>query len=428
MNTRNDQGNIERVHAALIEGSRVITDSREAREGDIFIALEGERHDGNRFAGEALARGARLVVVNERAGEGERRVVARDTLRFLQQLASHHRRYLGIPVLAITGTNGKTTTKELCNAALSRAFNTVATRGNLNNHIGVPLTLLEMTVSTRVGIVEMGANHPGEIAALCLLAAPDFGIITNIGDAHLEGFGSRENIARAKGELYDFIRARGGTLFVNERDERLARMASGIPSVRYSGQVTGLYPYLTCDASTSLGSLSTRTRLTGGYNADNVAAAVAVGLYFGADPLATRQAIEEYCPSNLRSQLLRGARNTVVLDAYNANPSSMRAAIAHFAGMPGENKLLVLGEMLELGEHAGREHAALLEWIAVHCPCRALLVGEAFAGAGNGYPLARCFPDTSALVDHLRREPLSSSLVLVKGSRGNKLEQIIEYL
>ncbi|MDR0765470.1 MAG: UDP-N-acetylmuramoyl-tripeptide--D-alanyl-D-alanine ligase [Odoribacteraceae bacterium] len=428
MNTREERDSIEKVHAALVEGSRVITDSRAVQEGDIFIALEGERHDGNRFAGEALARGARLAVVNERAAGGERRVATRDTTRFLQQLAGHHRRYLGIPVLAITGTNGKTTTKELCHAALSRAFVATATRGNLNNHIGVPLTLLEMNASTRVGIVEMGANHPGEIAASCAVAAPDLGIITNVGDAHLEGFGSRENVARAKGELYDFIRARGGTVFVTARDEQLARMARGITTVTYSGTATALYPYLACDAVTSRGQLSTGTRLVGEYNADNVAAAVAVALYFGVTPVAAREAIEGYSPSNLRSQLFQGARNTVVLDAYNANPGSMRAAIAHFAGMPGENKLLVLGEMLELGEHAAREHEALLEWVATVCPCRVLLVGRSFEAAGDGRAFARWFPDTAALVDYLRRAPVSSSLVLVKGSRGNALEQIVECL
>jgi UDP-N-acetylmuramoyl-tripeptide--D-alanyl-D-alanine ligase len=415
---------IEKVHEAVVEGSRVSTDSREVGEGDVFIALEGERFDGNRFAEEALEKGARWVVTRE--GDGERRVGVGDTTRFLQQLAARHRRYLGIPVLAITGTNGKTTTKELCHAVLSRVFPTVATRGNLNNHIGVPLTLLEMNAETRIGIVEMGANHPGEIAASCILASPELGVITNIGDAHLEGFGSRENIIRAKGELYDYLRERGGMVFVNERDELLTRLSAGIPSARYSGAVVDRYPYLTCEVPAPGGTLAIHTRLVGGYNLDNVAAAMAVGLYFGVDPSVARDAIESYTPSNLRSQLVRGARNTIILDAYNANPSSMREAIGHFAGMPGDNKLLVLGEMLELGGRSEHEHEALLEWIAVACPCRVLLVGHSFEGPGNNSTFARWFPDAEALIEELRR--VDSCLVLVKGSRGNKLEQVIEYL
>ncbi|MDR2130895.1 MAG: UDP-N-acetylmuramoyl-tripeptide--D-alanyl-D-alanine ligase [Odoribacteraceae bacterium] len=419
---------IEHVYAVFREGGKVVIDSREVKEGDIFVAIQGEHRDGNLFAGQAIQQGARCVVVSETAGAGERRVVVPDTLLFLQQLARYHRRRLAIPLLGITGTNGKTTTKELCQAVLSRKCNTVATRGNLNNHLGVPLTLLSMDASTRFGIVEMGANHPGEIAALCAIAEPDYGLITNIGQAHLEGFGCRENIIRAKNELYDFVRARGGLLFVNARDELLVRLARGIPAVRYTGEVKQLYPYLTCDAELPAGHLYIRTRLTGGYNLDNVMAAVAVGLYFGVDPLLVRDAIEAYVPSNLRSQLVRGLRNTIVLDAYNANPDSMRAAISHFAGMPGENKLLVLGEMLELGDHSPGEHAGLLEWIAGECPSPLWLVGRSFEKPASDYPLARWFPDTGALVEFLRREPLSSSLILVKGSRGNRLEQIVEYL
>ena len=419
---------IERVHEALREGCRVTTDSRDTREGDIFIALPGERHDGNTFAGEAIERGARLAVVNETAGKGERFVTVPDTTRFLQLLARHNRRYLGIPILAITGTNGKTTTKELCRAILSRKFNTVATRGNLNNHIGVPLTILDMNASTSLGIVEMGANHPGEIKVSCDIAGPTHGMITNIGVAHLEGFGSRERIIDAKGELYDFIRTRGGTLFVNARDELLSRLSRGIPTITYGGEVTGQYPFLSCDAGTPARRLHARTRLVGDYNLDNVAAAIAVGTCFDVDPIEITRAIEEYVPSNMRSQLVETARNTIVADAYNANPTSARAAITHFAGMPGKNKTIILGEMLELGERSIEEHDGLLRWIAGVCPCSLLLVGRSFEPLKKGYPRARWFPDARALASYLRRVPLDSSLVLLKGSRGNKLEQLIEYL
>jgi UDP-N-acetylmuramoyl-tripeptide--D-alanyl-D-alanine ligase len=380
-------------------------------------------------------RGVEEGAVDDGAVEGERRVVVRDTLLFLQQLARHHRRRLGIPILGITGTNGKTTTKELCHAVLSRAFNTAATRGNLNNHIGVPLTLLSMGPSTRLGIVEMGANHPGEIRALCAIAGPDHGIITNIGEAHLEGFGSREAIIRAKNELYDFIRDRGGTLFVNGRDALLARLSRGIPSVTYggegcfaSGEVKQLYPYLTCDMNTPRGHLYIRTRLIGGYNLDNVMAAVAVGLHFGVDPLLIREAIEGYTPSNLRSQLLQSGSNTIILDAYNANPSSMRVAIDHFAGMPGENKLLILGEMRELGDQSERAHADLLAWIEAAGLHRVILVGQSFETLKNNHTFARWFQDTGALMEFLKQHPVHSSLILIKGSRGNKLEHVVEYL
>jgi UDP-N-acetylmuramoyl-tripeptide--D-alanyl-D-alanine ligase len=432
----NMENSIEHVYATFRESGRVITDSRETREGDIFIALAGEHHDGNHFADEALARGARLAVVNETGGKGAGRVAVPDTLRFLQLLARHHRRHLHVPLLAITGTNGKTTTKELCRAVLSRKYRVTATRGNLNNHIGVPLTLLEMDDATDVGIVEMGANHPGEIATACDLAAPTLGLITNIGRAHLEGFGSSENVVRAKNELYSYIRVHGGTLLVNGHDELLARLSRGIPSVVYGvegaiarGKVTGQYPCLACDVETRAGRFPVSTRLAGGYNLDNVVAAFAAGLHLGVEPGEAREAIEAYTPSNARSQLVQGARdNTILLDAYNANPSSMRAAIAHFAGMPSDNKVLVLGEMLELGERTGDEHAGMLAWIAGTCPCRVLLVGRSFEGLKDNYTFTRWFPDTGALVEHLRREPVASSLVLVKGSRGNKLEQVVEYL
>jgi UDP-N-acetylmuramoyl-tripeptide--D-alanyl-D-alanine ligase len=426
---------IEKVYASFAGGCRVVTDSREVKEGDIFIALKGEHHDGNLFAGMAIERGARHVVTEAAGDSGDRWVTVPDPLLFLQRLARHHRRQLGLPVLGITGTNGKTTTKELCRAVLSRKFETAATRGNLNNHIGVPLTLLEMTASTRFGIVEMGANHPGEIATLCAIAEPDYGLITNIGQAHMEGFGSRENIIRAKNELYDFIREHGGTLFVNGADELLARLSRGCNAVIYGGEeglargkARELYPYLTCDLCLPGGCFHARTRLVGGYNLDNVLAAVAVGLHLGVDPRDAVEAIEAYAPANARSQLLQGKRNTIILDAYNANPSSMNAAITHFAGMPGENKLLVLGEMLELGDHAAAAHDELLARVDALGLHRVILVGRSFESLQNKYTFARRFRDTGELADFLRRHPVHSSLVLVKGSRGNKLEQIIEYL
>ncbi len=332
---------LESIYNSFLAGCRITTDSREVKDGDIFIALKGENHNGNTFAAKAMAQGAKHVVIDEVAyNTAPQCVLVPDTLQFLQQLANHHRRKLNIPILGITGTNGKTTTKELCHAVLSQKYNTIATKGNLNNHIGVPLTLLSMDASTEFGIVEMGANHPGEIKELCKIVEPDYGIITNIGYAHLEGFGSYENIIRTKSALYEAVKEKSGILFVNGEDKLLCQLSEnqkrytyGIDGHFTNGEIVQTTPYLVYALKTHHGQLYIRTKLIGGYNFDNAMAATTVGMYFNIDPLQIQAAIEAYTPSNLRSQLLKTNRNTIILDAYNANPSSMQVAISNFSEM-----------------------------------------------------------------------------------------------
>ena len=427
---------LESIYKSFQAGSRIITDSREVKEGDIFIALKGENHNGNTFAEKAVARGAKHVVIDEAAyNVAPQCVLVPDTLQFLQQLANHHRHQLHIPILGITGTNGKTTTKELCHAVLSRKYNTVATKGNLNNHIGVPLTLLSMDTDTQFGIVEMGANHPGEIKELCKIVEPDYGIITNIGYAHLEGFGSYENIIKTKNALYEAVKEKQGMLFVNGEDELLCRLSAdqkrytyGVEGHDVNGEIVQTTPYLVYTLKTRHGHLYVRTKLIGGYNFDNAMAASALGIYFDIDPLQIQSALETYMPSNMRSQLVKTEHNTIILDAYNANPSSMQVAISNFAEMTAANKLPVIGEMRELGAISEEAHRKIVDLMAQNHFTQAFLVGHNFESFANNYTFTTYFPDTEALIEYLKTNKITNAFILVKGSRGNKLERITEYL
>lgn len=418
-----------------IHGHRVTTDSRQIQKGDVFIALKGENFDGNRYAAEAIQKGAVYSVIDNPDYETEQCLLVQDTLVFLQKLARYHRRQLGIPILGITGTNGKTTTKELCHAVLSRKYKTFATQGNFNNHIGVPLTLLSMDETTEFGIVEMGANHPGEIKTLCDIAEPDYGIITNIGQAHLEGFGTPENIIATKRALYEHVFHKNGKVFVNASDDLLMRLSQGHDRSTYgkdgdllSGEIKQTSPYLVYSIIAPKGQLYIKTHLVGGYNFDNAMAASAVGIHFGIDPLEIQAAIENYHPSNLRSQLLRTASNTVILDAYNANPSSMRVAISNFKEMPGDRKILILGEMLELGAASRQAHEELLKLASDGRFHKIFLIGNNFEHCSDNYNFITWFKDTEALIESLKHDKPEQAFILVKGSRGNRLERIVEYL
>lgn len=418
-----------------IRGHRVTTDTRQILPGDVFIALKGEHFDGNQYAREAIEKGAILAIIDNPAYRSADCELVPDALLFLQELARYHRRKLGIPILGITGTNGKTTTKELCHAVLAQKFRTVATQGNFNNHIGVPLTLLSMDETTEFGIVEMGANHPGEIKILCDIAEPDFGIITNIGHAHLEGFGSYENIITTKKALYDHILRKKGKVFVNAADELLMELSKGHDRSTYGvqgdllkGEIKQTVPYLVYSLLTPKGHLYIKTHLVGGYNFDNAMAASAIGVYFGIDPLRIQAAIEAYRPSNLRSQLIRTGRNTIILDAYNANPSSMHAAVGNFKEMPGEHKVLVLGEMLELGQESAKAHEELFEFALSGNFDKIFLIGNNFEHCADKRNFIAWFKDTEALITALRQTPLTDAFILIKGSRGNRLERITEYL
>lgn len=426
---------LEILYRQRIHGHRVTTDSRQILPGDVFIALKGENFDGNRYAADALKKGASLAVIDDSEKYTEGCEVVEDALTFLQQLAAYHRRQLGIPILGITGTNGKTTTKELCHAVLSQKYKTVATAGNLNNHIGVPLTLLSMDESTEFGIVEMGANHPGEIGELCAIADPDFGIITNIGRAHLEGFGCYENIISTKRALYDHLFCKNGKVFVNAADPLLMEITEGHNRSTYGqagellpGEIRQTVPYLVYSIYTPQGHLYIKTRLVGGYNFDNAMAASAVGMHFGIDPLKIQQAIENYTPSNLRSQLIRTDKNTIILDAYNANPSSMLVSLSNFNDMPGEHKTVILGEMRELGTESEKAHREILQ-LAQTCRFdRIFLIGNNFEHCCDNSNFISRFQDTDTLIECLKQMQLRDSFIFIKGSRGNKLERIVEYL
>ena len=383
------------------ESLHVTTDSRKVTSGSIFVALKGEHFDGNDFVEQARKDGAEYIISGENA------------LRDLQDLARAWRRELALPILGITGTNGKTTTKELCAAVLSTKYKLYYTQGNLNNQIGVPLTLLSITRAHEMAIVEMGASHPGDIKELVEIAEPNYGLITNVGKAHLQGFGSFEGVMRTKAELYDFILAHNGTIFRNADNPYLEKMylsaceASGLSSVNEAV----LY---------HTGTMPSDTRLVGGYNAENVSAAICVGRYFGVSEEAALAAIRAYIPSNNRSQLMQTGRNTIVVDAYNANPTSMTAAINAFKG-----NCFILGAMRELGDYSHLEHQNIVNMLLERKADRVLLVGEEYKATTAPYPL---FNNVDDLCAYLQAEPLSGYTILLKGSRSNQLEKVIPFL
>lgn len=369
----------------------VTTDSRKVTPGCVFVALKGEHFDGNDFVGQAKVKGAEYVICGENA------------LTELQDLARAWRRELGLPILGITGTNGKTTTKELCAAVLSTKYNLYYTQGNLNNQLGVPLTLLNITRAHEMAIVEMGASHPGDIKELVDIAEPNCGLITNVGRAHLQGFGSFEGVMRTKAELYDFLRAHGGLCFRNTDNSYLAQMAGDLKTVAYT---TGTMPE--------------GTHLVGEYNAENVSAAICVGDYFGISKEAALAAIRAYVPSNNRSQLMQTERNTVVVDAYNANPTSMTAAINAFKG-----NCFILGAMRELGDYSHLEHQNIVNMLLERKADKVLLVGEEYKSTTAPYPI---YDSVEALCEQLQKEPLEGCTILLKGSRSNQLEKVIPLL
>ena len=420
-----------RLYEAFVSSTGVSTDSRRIEPGAMFFALRGDNFDGNRFAAAALDSGAAWAVVAKDSGlpDGGQYIAVDDTLEALQALARMHRSRFRIPVIGLTGTNGKTTTKELVCAVLSSRYSVTATAGNLNNHIGVPLTLLRITDRTEIAVIEMGANHPGEIAALASIALPDYGLITNVGKAHLEGFGSYEGVKRAKGELYDYLQRTGDTVFVNADDPVLCAMAAARPDlkvVRYGAEAAGAEilpmtpeePYLRMKLSSGE---TVRTHLVGSYNAPNVMAAICVGQYFGVPFEDASAAVEAYSPSNLRSQLEKTDRNLLVLDTYNANPSSMKVSLSNFAASRFPRKVVILGDMLELGADSAAEHEKVMEAVAAMDCERAFFVGREFARAAQGCPAASdsrfSFYESADLLHRtLEETPLSGCTVLLKGS------------
>ncbi|MDD2326946.1 MAG: UDP-N-acetylmuramoyl-tripeptide--D-alanyl-D-alanine ligase [bacterium] len=429
------------LYSIFLRHPSITTDSRMCEKDSIFFALKGERFNGNLFAEKALEAGCAYAVVDEWTGgvvADERIILVEDVLQSLQLLATHHRRQLRIPVIGITGTNGKTTTKELIAVGLSRKYKVAYTQGNLNNHIGVPLTLLSMNRTHEVAVVEMGANHPGDIAELCRIAEPDYGLITNVGKAHLEGFGSFEILVRTKGELYDFIRAHEGKVFVNRESAILYELSEGMDRILYgrddsslfaSGTLTDATPFMEFDWRFFDRSYRVRTHLVGEYNFDNAIAAVAVCKFFGIDAGNISSALEAYEPSNHRSQFRRTERNDLIIDTYNANPTSMKASVGFFASIPTQlPRMVILGEMKELGEVSQEEHGKLVAYLRELSFDRVFLVGEAFhpwLSSADGFHF---FSDVDRLTDLLRKEPVSDHYILLKGSHSVHLEKTIDYL
>jgi UDP-N-acetylmuramoyl-tripeptide--D-alanyl-D-alanine ligase len=414
----------------------VVTDTRKIVPDSIFFALKGANFNGNKFAESALEKGCKYAVVDEEEfAVNDSCILVDDVLTTLQDLAREHRRSLSIPILAITGTNGKTTTKELVNAVLSKKYKTYATQGNLNNHIGVPLTLLSMSEETEFGVVEMGANHSGEIKFLCEIAEPDFGIITNVGKAHLEGFGSFEGVKKTKKELYDYLQGRG-KVFVNCENDYLMGMLNDQELYRYGNteeadskaRFLQAEPYLILELrSPKIGKLYIKTKLIGGYNFENALAAVTVGRYFDIKESDVKGALENYEPSNNRSQLKKTEKNVLFLDAYNANPSSMGVAVNNFADLKMKNKLVILGDMLELGEDSEKEHQQLIDLLQGRTLENVYLVGDIFSKV-NTVDQFKTFLTADEVVAMLEEENVTNHYILIKGSRGIQLEKLVEKL
>ena len=411
------------------------TDSRTLKAGDIFFALKGPNFNGNAFAKKALEQGAVWAVIDEKEFEiPGKTILAKDALIALQELAKHHRQQLqsGIPVIAITGSNGKTTTKELVHAVLSTTLKTYTTEGNLNNHIGVPLTLLKIKRDAEIAVNEMGANHVSEIAGYCNIALPTHGLITNCGKAHLEGFGSEESVRKAKGELYDYLRTiTHGIAFVMWDYDYLQEMSKGISGIIKYGtsdaHVTGIAeqvdPYLQVKFTQGFDEGIIKTQLIGEYNLPNVLAAVTIGKYFKVPEKKIKAAIENYIPSNSRSQLVEKASNKIILDAYNANPSSMKLAVENFAKMNGDDKVLVLGSMAELGAESRTEHELLIDQIKKHRWKEVILVGKEFGNIEHSF---RQFNNAEEVKRWLQDQHFKNTLLLVKGSRSMQMEKVVE--
>ncbi len=432
--------NIEQLYRIYLEcNGEVCTDTRKIKQGALFFALKGENFNANAFAAEAIHKGCLYAVVDEAEYQVRDKIIlVRDCLKSLQELASYHRNQLSIPIIAITGSNGKTTTKELVYAVLSKKYHCLATEGNLNNHIGVPLTLLSIRKQHQMAIIEMGANHQGEIDFLCKLADPDYGIITNIGKAHLEGFGGIEGVKKGKSELYKYINQKNGKVFIHADDAVLTELAQNNFKITYGThgkyEVVGKLNETTQQVEfkwvpgvliTSLNDTDlVQTKLVGVYNYYNLLCAACVGITFGVTSTTINEALQEYTPSNNRSQLHKTKFNSLILDYYNANPTSMAAAIENFANMAAGEKFLVLGDMLELGEETNKEHQAIIELLEKKGLNNYLLVGKIFHAIARGKSVI----NSVEAAEKIEQQQLRNQTVLIKGSRGIKLEEVVKVL
>ena len=426
--------NIQDIHNLFLQCKSVSIDTRKIEKDSMFFAIKGENFDANTFAVKALELGALFVVVDNASYViDERTILVENSLESLQALAKFHRAYLKLPIIALTGSNGKTTTKELINVVIAKKYKTKATVGNLNNHIGVPLTLLSFTKDTEIGIVEMGANHKKEIEFLCEIAQPDFGYITNFGKAHLEGFGGVEGVIQGKSEMYEYLAKNDKLVFVNLEDPIQIEKSAGIKSFTFGINNANAdlkinsikaNPFVVIDYD----NFSVESHLIGLYNANNINAAIAIGYYFKVEEEDMKQAIETYIPENNRSQLLRIDSNQIILDAYNANPSSMAVAITNFLQLENQNKVMILGDMFELGDESKQEHKLIVDSLLNQNKSECYLIGKSFYENKVAQENIQFFDTFDAFVAHLKTIHFKDNTILIKGSRGMALERTLEYL
>ncbi|HEX9980888.1 MAG TPA: UDP-N-acetylmuramoyl-tripeptide--D-alanyl-D-alanine ligase [Flavobacterium sp.] len=424
---------IKDIHEVFLKSAGVSIDTRKIHRDSLFVAIKGERFDANTFAKEALEKGAAAVIIdNQEYYIDQRTILVSDSLKALQELAQYHRDFLNVPIIALTGSNGKTTTKELINIVLSRKFRTKATVGNLNNHIGVPLTILSFDKTTEIGIVEMGANHQKEIEFLCRIARPDYGYITNFGKAHLEGFGGVEGVIKGKSEMYDYLQAHDKTAFINlddpiqkQKGENLTSYTFAVNNaeadVNIESASANPFVEIGCNGTTI------KSNLIGAYNSNNINAAVAIGKYFGVSDQQIKNAIEAYEPDNNRSQILTKGSNEIILDAYNANPSSMAAALENFFNLEKPNKVAVLGDMFELGDDSLSEHRNILLMASPQKNIAFYWVGKDFTVNRMSLPNMHFFASFDDFSEHWKQNLPEKSTILIKGSRGMALERTLDF-
>jgi len=422
------------IHNLFLKCNLVSIDTRKIEPNSLFVAIKGENFDANTFAKEALEKGASYVIVdNENYFIDQRTVLVENSLNALQELAKFHRQYLKLPIIALTGSNGKTTTKELINVVLSKKYTTKATVGNLNNHIGVPLTLLSFNSETEIGIVEMGANHKKEIEFLCELAKPDYGYITNFGKAHLEGFGGVEGVIEAKSEMYNYLSENDKLAFINledkiqvEKSKTLKSHSFGINKENANVNISSIAanPFVEIHFS----NLLIQTHLIGLYNANNINAALTIGKYFGVEDIAIKEALESYIPENNRSQLITKGTNQIILDAYNANPSSMAVAIENFVQLDNLNKIMILGDMFELGKESQQEHKVIVNLVLNEKDVVCYFIGKEFYNHRIDKNKFHFYETFDAFSDYLKNTKIENSSILIKGSRGMALERTLNFL